>query len=217
MRVITAEARSYLGVTSVGHRRYDVVVSDCFGGAEPVRELATVEALRLVRGSLNAGGIYVANIVSASEGSDVTFPWWRLRCHGTRGIRPRLGGPMWRCGVRRRGKLPAHRQRRQLRLCRSRALRHRLPRHRPSRQISLLVPKRLVLGVVAPAENALLHAFDVEHAFGKAPCARALREQTRRSSQSKAPRRDRRGRWGRSLSRLRRRALQRTSPRRPSS
>ena len=39
LRVITAEARSYLGVTSVGHRRYDVVVSDCFGGAEPVREL----------------------------------------------------------------------------------------------------------------------------------------------------------------------------------
>ena len=57
----------------VGHRRYDVVVSDCFGGAEPVRELATVEALRLVRGSLNPGGIYVANIVSANEGSDVTF------------------------------------------------------------------------------------------------------------------------------------------------
>lgn len=73
LRVITAEARSYLGVTSVGHRRYDVVVSDCFGGAEPVRELATVEALRLVRGSLNAGGVYVANIVSANEGSDVTF------------------------------------------------------------------------------------------------------------------------------------------------
>ena len=73
LRVITAEARSYLGVTSVGHRRYDVVVSDCFGGAEPVRELATVEALRLVRGSLNPGGIYVANIVSANEGSDVTF------------------------------------------------------------------------------------------------------------------------------------------------
>ena len=60
-------------MTSVGHRRYDVVVSDCFGGAEPVRELATVEALRLVRGSLNPGGIYVANIVSANEGSDVTF------------------------------------------------------------------------------------------------------------------------------------------------
>ena len=60
-------------MASVGHRRYDVVVSDCFGGAEPVCELATVEALRLVRGSLNPGGIYVANIVSANEGSDVTF------------------------------------------------------------------------------------------------------------------------------------------------
>ena len=35
--------------------------------------METVEALRLVRGSLNAGGIYVANIVSANEGGDVTF------------------------------------------------------------------------------------------------------------------------------------------------
>ena len=60
-------------MTSVGHRRYDVVVSDCFGGDEPARELATVEALRLARGSLNPGGIYAANIVSANEGSDVSF------------------------------------------------------------------------------------------------------------------------------------------------
>ncbi len=50
LRVITAEARSYLGVTSVGHRRYDVVVGDCFGGAEPVRELATVEAFAFSAG-----------------------------------------------------------------------------------------------------------------------------------------------------------------------
>ena len=73
LKVITAEARSYLGVTSVGHRRYDVVVSDCFGGAEPVRELATVEALRLVKKSLNPGGVYAANIVSSDDGADVSF------------------------------------------------------------------------------------------------------------------------------------------------
>lgn len=73
LRVITAEARSYLGVTSVGHRRYDAVASDCFGGAEPVRELATVEALRLVKKSLNPGGIYAANIVSRDHGVDVSF------------------------------------------------------------------------------------------------------------------------------------------------
>ena len=58
---------------------------------EPVRELATVEALRLVRGSLNPRGIYVANIVSANEGSDVTF----LRdCAATAlEVRPCPGGP----------------------------------------------------------------------------------------------------------------------------
>lgn len=73
LRVITAEARSYLGVTAAGRRRYDVVASDCFGGAEPVRALATVEALRLVKRSLNPGGIYAANIVTRAGGTDVSF------------------------------------------------------------------------------------------------------------------------------------------------
>ena len=73
LKVVTAEARSYLGVTSVGHRRYDAAVSDCFGGAEPVRELATVEALQLVKKSLNPGGVYAANIVSKGGGTDVAF------------------------------------------------------------------------------------------------------------------------------------------------
>lgn len=73
LKVITAEARSYLGVTSVGHRRYDAVLSDCFGGAEPVRELATVEALQLVKKSLNPGGVYAANIVSNDGGADVSL------------------------------------------------------------------------------------------------------------------------------------------------
>lgn len=73
LREITAEARSFLGMTSVGHRRYDVVVNDCFGGAEPVRELATVEALCMVRASLTEGGIYAANVVSRGEGMDLSF------------------------------------------------------------------------------------------------------------------------------------------------
>ena len=73
LKVITAEARSYLGVTSVGHRRYDAVLSDCFGGAEPVRALATVEALQLVKKSLNPGGVYAANIVSSDGGADVSL------------------------------------------------------------------------------------------------------------------------------------------------
>lgn len=73
LKVITAEARSYLGVTSVGHRRYDAVLSDCFGGAEPVRELSTVEALQLVKKSLNPGGVYAANIVSGDGGADVSL------------------------------------------------------------------------------------------------------------------------------------------------
>ena len=45
-----------------------------------------------------------------------------------------------------------------------RALRHRLPRHRSLR----LAHSGPALCVVSPAKDALLHAFDVEHAFGKA-------------------------------------------------
>lgn len=73
LQEITAEARAYLGVTAVGHRRYDAIVCDCFAGAEPVRELATVEALKLVHTSLTSGGVYAANIVSAGDGRDLTF------------------------------------------------------------------------------------------------------------------------------------------------
>lgn len=73
LRVITAEARAFLGVASVRRRRYDVVASDCFGGAEPVRELATVEALDLVKKTLTPGGVYAANVVSRDGGMDVSF------------------------------------------------------------------------------------------------------------------------------------------------
>ena len=60
------------------------------------------------------------DVVECDQGERRDVPA-RLRRHGTRGIRPRLGGPMWRYRVRQRGELPAHRQRRRLCLCRSRA------------------------------------------------------------------------------------------------
>lgn len=51
----------------------DAVVLDAFVGAEPVRRLATVEALRLVRRALAPGGVCLANVVSRSGGADVGF------------------------------------------------------------------------------------------------------------------------------------------------
>lgn len=73
LHVVTGEARDFLGVSAVGHRRYDLIASDCFAGSEPVRSLATVEALRLAKSALTAGGIYEANVVSARGGADVSF------------------------------------------------------------------------------------------------------------------------------------------------
>lgn len=56
-----------------GHARYDVIVNDCFAGAEPVRGLATLEAARAAYARLVPGGAYLANIVSRQEGLDVGF------------------------------------------------------------------------------------------------------------------------------------------------
>lgn len=52
---------------------YDAVVLDAFVGETPVRSLATVEALRLVRRALAPGGLLLTNVVSCADGTDVSF------------------------------------------------------------------------------------------------------------------------------------------------
>lgn len=52
---------------------YDVVISDVFAGADPVRSVATVQALQRVREHLTPGGLYLANIVSRAHGADISF------------------------------------------------------------------------------------------------------------------------------------------------
>ena len=52
---------------------YDAVVLDAFVGAEPVRSLATVEALRLVRRALAPDGVCLMNVVSHGGGGDTGF------------------------------------------------------------------------------------------------------------------------------------------------
>lgn len=52
---------------------YDAVVLDAFVGAKPVRSLATVEALRLVRRALAPDGVCLMNVVSRDGGADVGF------------------------------------------------------------------------------------------------------------------------------------------------
>lgn len=52
---------------------YDAVVLDAFVGKTPVRSLATVEALRLVRRALTPGGLLLMNVVSCAGGTDVSL------------------------------------------------------------------------------------------------------------------------------------------------
>lgn len=70
LRVICDDGRAFL---EAGAGPYDAVVLDAFVGAEPVRALATAEALRAVRRSLAPGGVCLANVVSRDGGADVSF------------------------------------------------------------------------------------------------------------------------------------------------
>ena len=49
--------------------RYDAIVLDSFGGNEPVARLVSVEAMRVAKGCLAPGGLFLANVVApATEG-----------------------------------------------------------------------------------------------------------------------------------------------------
>ena len=70
LRVICDDGRAFL---ERGVGPYDAIVLDAFVGAEPVRSLATLEALRAARASLAPGGVLLANVVSCDGGADVSF------------------------------------------------------------------------------------------------------------------------------------------------
>lgn len=74
--ICTEDARVYLERISMEGAQpvlYDVVISDVFAGADPVRSVATVQALQRVREHLTPGGLYMANIVSRDHGTDISF------------------------------------------------------------------------------------------------------------------------------------------------
>lgn len=73
LNVYTADARNYLSQALEQGARYDAIVNDCFSGAEPVRSLATVEALCQIKVCLRPSGVYLANVVSENSGENIEF------------------------------------------------------------------------------------------------------------------------------------------------
>lgn len=71
--LVCEDGRAYVGRAVAEGVRYDAVVNDCFSGPQPVRSLATVEALCQVKVCLRSGGLYLANVVSAGGGEDIGF------------------------------------------------------------------------------------------------------------------------------------------------
>ena len=75
LRAIASEGRAFLQAPSAPDAPscYDAIINDAFAGAAPARALATLEAARVVKARLNMGGLYLANVVSRSEGADLSF------------------------------------------------------------------------------------------------------------------------------------------------
>lgn len=63
--LVTADGRSYLKACP---KRYDAILNDTFQGNRPAKSLSTLQAVRQYKRHLNAGGVYVTNVIAALEG-----------------------------------------------------------------------------------------------------------------------------------------------------
>lgn len=73
--LVVDDGRSFLERCVAEGRRYDAIANDAFAGARPAASLASLEAIRLVKRALAAGGMYLVNAVSRDGGADVSDAW----------------------------------------------------------------------------------------------------------------------------------------------
>ena len=71
LSIKNGDGRTYLEHTQPG--RYDAIINDTFTGKYAAPNLVTREAAQVAKRALSQGGVYVANIVSAQDGADVSF------------------------------------------------------------------------------------------------------------------------------------------------
>lgn len=64
------DGRVFLAETD---KKYDAVLNDAFSGEVPVGTLATVEAAKVIKNKLNAGGVYISNVLGAVSGDKGKF------------------------------------------------------------------------------------------------------------------------------------------------
>ena len=70
LNIIEQDGRIYLNKNT---KKYDAILNDAFSGSSPAETLTTVEAVNNIYNSLNDGGIYLTNIISAVDGKDSKF------------------------------------------------------------------------------------------------------------------------------------------------
>ncbi|MBE5822235.1 MAG: spermidine synthase [Clostridiales bacterium] len=67
---IADDGRTYLNKNT---KKYDAILNDAFAGGTPAATLTTKEAVEKIYNSLNENGLYLTNIISATQGEDSKF------------------------------------------------------------------------------------------------------------------------------------------------
>ncbi len=74
LNLITADARQFLESASAKmHTPYSAIVNDTFSGANPVASLSTIQAMQAAKSLLSDTGVYLTNVTSREQGSDISF------------------------------------------------------------------------------------------------------------------------------------------------
>ena len=60
LNLVNDDGRIYLKNNKI---KYDAILNDAFSGETPARTLCTIEAIELIKSSLNDGGLYLTNIL----------------------------------------------------------------------------------------------------------------------------------------------------------
>ena len=70
LRTFHEDGRTFL---NKNEKKYDAIYGDAYAGMTPPYNLSTVEAIKLIKNSLEPGGVFVSNIISAIEGKNSKF------------------------------------------------------------------------------------------------------------------------------------------------
>ena len=70
LNIYNLDGRVYLNKNK---KKYDAIMNDAFDGISPPASLVTLEAIKMIKKSLNDGGVYLTNVIGSVDGNNSGF------------------------------------------------------------------------------------------------------------------------------------------------